>query len=328
MADLPEVAACPNASFSDMNGGSNLHQDKDADESKPPDNEKNPPSCSTCCSPKVIAYKNVIGSSLSFMLFVAGIVALVSLQSSLNSTDGLGLISLSVSEVTFFLSALFSSSIIKILGTKYTIIASYIVSSSFIFANYYPQWYTLIPGAILFGFAFGPLFASHSVHLTTIAIRYAPQMNENPNYLIALFTGILSLCFKLSYIPGNTATTIILFTTKSQEEDIFNDTDESISGNFCNNTDADNLPATYVYILVSCFVLLCLMSIIISATLMDHLNTELKFHSFKESMQLYFKEPIVKTLLMFKDWKIYMLLPIMTTDSFISSTMTGSYSKV
>ena len=68
-------------------------------------------------SPKAKAYKNVIGAGLAFNLIRSSVLALVSLQSSLNDEQGLGLATLVIGNMTFFISGIFTSSFIRALGT-------------------------------------------------------------------------------------------------------------------------------------------------------------------------------------------------------------------
>ena len=285
-----------------------------------------------CCtwSPRAKAYKNVVGAGLSFMCLTSALVALVSLQSSLNDEDGLGLATLAIVNFSFLISGLFVSTVIRILGTKYTAALSYALAGLYIIANFYPRWYTLVPVAVLVGIGLGPQFASLNIHITTIAIRYAPALKENPDYLVSLFTGIHTMFFKFSYIPGNLATTIILFSEQAQVSNSSDDTgiiDTSL-GSVCNNTEAATLDPLYVYILLSIFVLFDLLAIIICLTLMDHLGTETRFRSFGNAVKSYLKKPIVATFKMFADWKIYMIIPMMILDGFLSSFVLGNFAKV
>ena len=75
----------------------------------------------------------------------------------------------------------------------------------------------------------------------------------------------------------------------------------------------------YVYIIISFFVFLDVLAIIICLTLMDHLGTETRFHSFGNIVQIYLRKPIVATLKMFVDWKIYIIIPMMILDVILSS---------
>ena len=302
-------------------------------------NTKRKPSCleqeketCQCCtwSPRAKAYKNLLGAGLSFMFIFSALVALVGLQSSLNDEQGLGLATLAISDGVFLVSGLFASTVIRILGTKYTALFSYILLTTYTLANFYPQWYTLVPVTVLVGIGLGPQFASLNTHITTIAIRYAPALKENPDYLVSLFTGIHTMFFKFSYIPGNLATTIILFSERAQVSNSSDDTgiiDTSL-GSVCNNTEAATLDHSYVYILISFFVFLDLLAIITCLTLMDHLGTETRFQSFGNAVKIYLKKPIVATLKMFINWRIYMILPMMILDGFLTSFVLGIFAKV
>ena len=63
-------------------------------------------------------------------------------------------------------------------------------------SNFYPHWYTLIPGSICLGLAFGPLWASLNVHITTVAIRFAPNLNETSSKF-ALVSSAITMCYLL-----------------------------------------------------------------------------------------------------------------------------------
>ena len=201
-------------------------------------------------------------------------IALFGLQSSFNAAQGLGLSALVIHYGCFIFSGILASSVIKVFGTKYTVLLAYCLMSTYILANYYPQWYTLLPASVISGLAEGPLFASLNVHITTVAIRYAPDLNENSDNLIALFTGIFTLFYKLAYVPGNIATTVILFAERGTDDII----DTSL-GSICNNTEVQDLDKTYVYILMSTYVLFAILAIFITFTLLDHFGTEMMFHS-------------------------------------------------
>ena len=293
--------------------------------------EKEKETCQCCTwTPKAKAYKNLLGAGLSFMLVISAMIALVSLQSSLNDEGGLGIASLAISNGVFLISGLFNSSIIHVFGTKYTASISIALFSMFSLLNYYPQWYTLVPGAVCLGIGLGTILSSLNVHMTTIALQYAITLKETPEYIVSLFLSILVMFSKLSYIPGNLATTIILFSEQAQVSNSSDDAgiiDTSL-GSVCNNTEAATLDPLYVYILISFFVLLDILAIIICLTLMDHLGTETRFQSFGNAVKIYLRKPLVATIKMFADWKIYMILTMMILDGFLSSFVLGIFAKV
>ena len=273
-------------------------------------------------SPKAKTYKNVLGAGLSFMLIMSGLVSLVSLQSSLNDEQGLGLATLAILNSSFFVSGLFASSIIRLLGTKYSMIFAFSLSVFYSLTNFYPQWYTLVPGALFFGFSEGPMFAAMNTHVTTIAIKYAPELNENPDHLIAFFNGIVTMFFKLSYLPGNLATTAILFSERSSSS---KDIIQSPLSPICNNTEVETLNPTYVYILLSSFVTLAVSAIIIACLFVDHPGT---LRSNSSAFRFYLKDPMLATVKMILNWKILSIFPMTLLSSFVAATVNGILTKV
>ena len=141
-------------------------------------------------TPRSRAYKNVLGAGVSAMLSFGVLVALDNLQSSFNEAEGLGYSNLAIGSATFIIFGLFGSSLIKLLGTKYSLIVSYFSALVYAGANYYPQWYTLVPGAICNGIAQTIMFAAGGIHVTNMAMEHASALNEKTDHLIAFFNGV------------------------------------------------------------------------------------------------------------------------------------------
>lgn len=301
-------------------------QDGGPEGASPPVLERRSGTC--CCfslSPKANAYKNVLGAGLSFMLVTSSVLALASLQSSLNDEEGLGLATLAIGSGSFLVSGLFSSSVIRVFGTKYTIILGYVTSLVYVLTNYYPRWYTLVLGVVSYGLGHGPNLAAINVHVTIIAVKYAPVFKEKTDHLIAFFTGMATMFFRLAFIPGNLATTVILFSERSNSDmDII----DSSLGPLCNNTEFQTLEPGYVYILLSSFVAMAIIAIVIAFFLIDNPGTDFKYRSCRQVFGVYLKEPILSTFKMFLDWKIYLLLIMVIVTSFTTATVIGKLSKV
>ena len=200
------------------------------------------------------------------------------------------------------------------------------MSFIYILSNFYSTWYTLVPGAFCYGISLGPAFASVNIHATVTAMKYAPALHEDPDHLIAFFNGIVTMCFKLGYLPGNLATTIVLFSERLRlDKEIV----DSSLGSVCNNTEVQNFDKTYVYILLSSFLVIAIISIAILCIFVDNPGvSNLKCQSCCEAATVYVKDPVVTTLKMFINWKILMLLPAAVLSSFLSSSTLGILSKV
>lgn len=270
-------------------------------------------------SAKAVAYKNLFGVSISYWIIFSAFLVVVGLQSSLN--EELGLVSLSVLYVTFLLSGFYTSAFLRLLGTKLNLLISYTAMLIYTLSNYYPHWYTLVPGSICLGLAFGPLWASLNVHVTTSARRFAQASHEKPAYIIFLFTGIHTLCYKLAYIPANIASTVILFARRS-------DSPLNVSDDICNNTEAANVGEVPLYTMLSLYVIFDIIAIVIVLVFVDHLGTSTRLHSFGKMMSLYFKQPVIATIKMLFEWKMLLIFPMIILDGFVISFGLGRFAKV
>ena len=106
--------------------------------------EKERSTCHCCSwSLKAKAYKNLLGVSVSYWIIFSAFLAVVSLQSSLNEQDRLGLASLCVLYSCFVFSGLFTSSVVCLFGTKYNLAMCYIVMLVYTLLIFYSRWYNL-----------------------------------------------------------------------------------------------------------------------------------------------------------------------------------------
>ena len=293
-----------------------------------------------CASDRFTAYRNLLGVSVSYFLCFSTFVSLASLQSSINEAEGLGLTSLVVLNVTAMMANFVSPTILKLLGTKWSMLCGYLGMLVYVLANYHPRSYTLYPASIIVGFAFGPLYASLFTHVTTVAIHFAAPLKESPAYLIALFTGVFSFFYKSSYIPGNLASSLILrnnCSSDSEPELEVNGSlismfasNESESAEFCNSTASGaNLDVRYLYILVSVYVVMDLAAIVTLLLFVDNIQEKVKKNlSKKEKISKYLKSPVVSMLKVIVSWKMFLLSPMVILNTLMTSIALGLFTKV
>ena len=279
-----------------------------------------------CCSwsSKAKAYKNLLGVSISFMIIFSVYLGVASLQSSVNESGGIGLASLTIVNFLFTFSSFYTSAVIRLFGTKYTLIVGCIGMSMYTVGNYYLSWYTLIPAAVCVGITLGPLWASLNVHVTSVAIQYASASGQKQPHVVALFLGIYTGIFKMAYIPGNIISSVILLNGR-EENTSFIDTS---LGDVCNNTEAANLDRLYLYILLSVYVIFDIVGIVLLISFVDHLGTDTKFLSPARMFELYVKKPFVATLKMMLNWKLILIHTLNTLDGFIITFSLGNFTKV
>ena len=278
-------------------------------------------SCSLCHGNPL---KNLFAVSISFMITLTVFFAEVSLQSSINEDNGLGLTSLCVLYFAFILSCLYSAALMRLIGTKYTIAITYTGATIYTLANFYPSWYTLIFGSVVLGSVIGPLWASQSVHITTIAHQYASMTGKQPEKVVFLFVGIYTFIFKLSYVPANIISSVVLLNGRSPNASII----DSSLGEVCNNTEAANIDQVYFYILLSIYLILNLVAIILLVVFVDHIKTDAMFTSLSQVFVHNIKKPIFNTLKHVLSWEINVLTIMMILDGYSMSFVFGLFSKV
>ena len=269
---------------------------------------------------KFKVYKNLFGVSLSYFITFGVYLAEIGLQSSVNQIGGLGLASLCVLYFFFCVSCLYSSSLINILGTKYTMMVAYIAMTVYTVFNYYSSWYTLVPGSFLLGIMFGPLWASQAVHITNLAHYHASTIKKRPEQVVFMFFGIYIFIFKISYVPGNLISSVVLLNGRAENESII---DTSLD--VCNNTEAITFDRVYYYVLLSIYVVLDLVAIVLLLLTVDKFSRDTKFSSKANFINV---KPIVTTLKLFLNWKMIMIALIMVLDGYSISFVTGLFMKV
>ncbi len=271
------------------------------------------------CSSK--PFKNLFGISFSFLIAQGIFFAEVSLQSSVNVDSGLGLTSLCVLYFFFILSCLYSATLMRLFGTKYTIVVAYVGATIYTLANFYPSWYTLMFVSIVYGSVIGPLWAAQSVHITTIAHQYANMIGEEPRKSVFLFFGIYTFIFKLSYLPANTVSSVVLLNGRSPNS-------SSSLSEVCNNTEAAIVDIKYLYILLSIYFVFDIVSILILVLLVDNIPPETNLLSVSKVFHEYIKQPVINTLKHLFSWEINMITIMMILDGYSISFVFGLFSKV
>lgn len=123
----------------------------------------------------------MIAISVAFLLLFSAFQSMASLQSSINSVDGLGPMSLATLYAGLVLSCMFLPTfLIDHLTVKYTIMLSMLCYSVYIAAQFYPQFYTLVPAGIVLGLGAAPMWSAKCTYLTQVGKTYAAVAKGKP----------------------------------------------------------------------------------------------------------------------------------------------------
>ncbi|XP_075057043.1 protein unc-93 homolog A-like [Mixophyes fleayi] len=203
--------------------------------------------------------KNILVLSFGILLLYTAYMGLQTLQSSMNTIEGLGVASLSVMYVTLSLSSLFLPPLlIKKIGCKWTIVASMFCFISYSLCNFYSSWPTLIISSILVGIGGGPLWASKSTYITITGSKYAEACGKISKDVVNQYFGYFFLICQTCRVWGNLISSLVFHLTPNAGLDAPNQTicgagdcpaELTQSGN---NTD-DRPSNTVIYILLGSY---------------------------------------------------------------------------
>ena len=117
-------------------------------------------------------YKNLFLISFAFLLLFVAFESMSKLQSSINVVGGLGVWSNAMVYASLILSCMFLPSImIDKLTVKWALVVSVFCYSSYIAAQFYPEFYTLLPTAFVLGLGAAPMWSAKCTYLTQVAHR-------------------------------------------------------------------------------------------------------------------------------------------------------------
>merc|ERR1719278_990094 len=157
---------------------------------------------------KKAIYRNVLVISFSFLLLFVAFESMSKLQSSINVVGGLGVWSNAMVYASLILSCMFLPSImIDKLTVKWALVVSVFCYSSYIAAQFYPEFYTLLPTAFVLGLGAAPMWSAKCTYLTQVAHRFAKLEGSDPEAIVVKFFGIFFFFFQCNAILGNIIST-------------------------------------------------------------------------------------------------------------------------
>ena len=119
--------------------------------------------------------------SAAFTFVYMAFVSLQTLQSSLNSHEGLGVASLCWIYSASVISCLIAPMLMRYFTTRWTILIGFSCFLLYLLTNLYPVYFVILPASLFFGLTFGPMWSAQSTHLTILAIRYGDTYSDKPH---------------------------------------------------------------------------------------------------------------------------------------------------
>ncbi|XP_070498643.1 UNC93-like protein [Chironomus tepperi] len=155
--------------------------------------------------------KNIIVVSVAFMVQFTAFQGTANLQSSINSKDSLGTISLAAIYGSLVVSCIFLPTLlIRKFTVKWALFFSMLCYAPYIGAQFYPKFYTLIPAGILVGLGAAPMWASKATYLTQLGQVYAKLTEQSVEAIIVRFFGFFFLAWQSAELWGNLISSLVL----------------------------------------------------------------------------------------------------------------------
>ncbi|KAK3172196.1 hypothetical protein Dsin_006270 [Dipteronia sinensis] len=148
--------------------------------------------------------------STAFLLIFLSYGAAQNLQSTINTKDNLGTISLGILYTSFTFFSLFASLVVRILGSKNAMILGSSGYWLFVAANLAPSWYTMVPTSAYLGFTASIIWVGEGTYLTSTARGHAINHKLHEGTVIGNFNGEFWAFFALHQFVGNLMTLAVL----------------------------------------------------------------------------------------------------------------------
>uniref|UniRef100_A0A8C9EHX0 Protein unc-93 homolog A n=1 Tax=Pavo cristatus TaxID=9049 RepID=A0A8C9EHX0_PAVCR len=276
--------------------------------------------------------KNVLVISFGFLLLFTAYGGLQSLQSSLNSEEGLGVASLSVLYAALIFSSMFLPPIlIKKLGCKWTIAGSMCCYIAFSLGNFYASWYTLIPTSVILGLGGAPLWSAKCTYLTIAGNSYAEKAGKIGKDIINQYFGVFFLIFQSSGIWGNLISSLILSQSSNKveisEEDLACCGAYDCVSNTTNTTALAEPSKSLVYTLLGVYTGNGVLAVLLIIIFLDQIKSD-QAETEKEIQKTpSFWSTFLATFQHLKDKRQCLLIPLTMYSGFEQGFLAGDYTK-
>lgn len=179
-------------------------------------------------------YKNVLLISVAFLLLFVAFESMSKLQSSINVVNNLGTFANAAVYGSLIISCMFLPTIlINWLKVKWTLVVCVLCYSTYIGAQFYPEFYTLIPTAFIVGLGAAPMWSAKCTYLTQVAHRFAVLDGVDPEPVVVKFFGIFFFFFQCNSIVGQFISTVVLSSGNATIADISSVDFGKCGSNYC-----------------------------------------------------------------------------------------------
>ena len=176
--------------------------------------------------------KNLIVLAVSFLLVYTSFAAIQNLQSTVNRSASLGTIALACFYTSCVVASVFVPVFLKLFGCKGCVLSGFTAYGVYSVTNFYPQFYTLLPVAVLQGVFTIPIGAAQGIYVTALAVKYAAITSETTSVVINRFNGIFFFFWQNTQIWGNAICSVVLHQQSMKRDEHKNETSFTLECGF------------------------------------------------------------------------------------------------
>ena len=266
-------------------------------------------------------YKNLAFICICFHLVNVAFLTLQALQSSFNAT--LGYVALAVLYAFFASSTIIATFLIRMLGPKYIIVFCCFGQCLYIATNYYPKYYTLVPGSIIAG-SLGLLWISSAVYVTTIAIEVAQVLKKQASKYISIFMGIFFMAYGASVPVGNAISMAVLLPDAGGLSVLANRSGNAANSSMCMTREGVNEVSDWAfYTLISIFLLCDVAALVMSIVGLDKVPKEVQGRRTCCGILKELKKSLAALLKTHFNWHFFLTGPMVGYLGFNIGTLAG-----
>ncbi|CAH1781984.1 unnamed protein product [Owenia fusiformis] len=163
------------------------------------------------CGEKGRVLKNVIVLSTSVMLISVALVSLQDIESTINSSKGIGVLSLcSFYSVTSILPCIVAPVVTDKLGCKWAIVLGIALRNVYTAVHFYATEWALIIGGLIGGMGNIPIWTAGGTMITELAEEYASATATDVEVYVNKFNGVFYSFYQCSHVIGNLISTLCL----------------------------------------------------------------------------------------------------------------------
>ena len=154
--------------------------------------------------------RNLFVLTAGFILVFSAFRSIQNVQSSLNTRNRLGVVTMGVVHLSMFATCLFAPVLINRLTSKWTIVLGLLFYLFWVAANFYPHFYTLLPTSVGVGFGQSLAWGAQVTYMQKLAAGHAQATRELTQYEMYKFNGVFLACFQTSHVWGNLVSSLML----------------------------------------------------------------------------------------------------------------------